>query len=178
MHLAVGPDAEWLQVDDAVLVLHEGRLELLRGTSAEAWLSLDGYRTAEAVATLLSGRHHGRPEVTREVTRSLEDWVARGLVIETVEPRGNGILVPGHVGWTAEDDGTVILLDVRSGARRCLSLTGSMIWRTVVGGASPAELEAHLLEAFPDAPEDYRREVELLLDSLVDAGLLLRSRPL
>lgn len=180
VHLAIAPDAEWMEIDDAVLVLHDQRIHLLTGSSAEIWHSVGASTSSTELAQAISERHAASAHVFDDVVGFVADLTARGLLVEVEAPLGNDYRVPAHVAWTAEDDGSVAIADLRSSGRHSLSATGALIWTMTAQGAPREAVHKTVLDAFPDAPEGYAEQVDDLLDSLVDQGLLelRRSKPL
>lgn len=166
----VCPAVEWLEIDGQVLAFDGALLHLLPGSAAQIWLSLDGAASTAQIAAALAARHDGT-EVERDVRAFVADLVERGLVVTADEPVGNDLRVPSYVAWTVDED-QVVLADVRTGARQALSLTGSRVWLLIVQRLSRQEMFVRLAADFPDVPAGFAAEVEALLGTLVDQGLL------
>jgi len=84
---------------------------------------------------------------------------------------GHGYEVPHHVAWTT-DGPLVALLDLNSGERRSLNLTGSRAWLLLAAGLSLDATLTHLFEEFPDAPPSFAVETEALVRELCERDLL------
>lgn len=175
-YLVVAPGVDWHEVDGSVLVLHGGLIHLLTDSSAEIWQAVDGSSTTSDLAAMLSRRHPESTQAVEDVARIVSDLTDRGLLIRLDHPTGSGYRVPAHVAWVA-DDHSVIVADLRSGVRRALTPSASAAWAGVAEGESRSTLLASILELFPDAPTDYASDVDALLDSLVEEGLLARRLP-
>jgi len=169
----VAPGVEWREIDGSVLILHEELIHLLTGSSAEIWLAIDGSSTARELAAMLSRRHQGSAGVSDDVADFIADLTLRGLLVQ-LESAAGGYRVPSHVAWVVDDDGSVVIADLRSGSRRTLSSTATAAWAGVAVGKPRRALLQSILETFPDAPADYAGEVDALIDSLVAEGLLER----
>jgi hypothetical protein len=107
-----------------------------------------------------------------------DDPEGRGIVSEAAHAdppaqwRGAGLRVPPHVAWTVDEDGSVAIADMRSGARRSMTGAASMIWQATAEGASAPELAEQLLREYAELPTDWPTEVDDFLVSLVSEGLL------
>ena len=173
-YLRIPESVQSLEMDDAVLVFTIGRIHLVADSAAEIWRALDGSTTTEDVVKLLSDRHGRSSQVSADIRRFVSELIDSGLVDESDEPAGNGPSVPAHVAWTTDAD-RVVVADLRSGARTTLTTTASLIWELIVAGVSRAELIREVNREFPDAPPHVEREVDGLIDSLLDQALLQRS---
>ena len=74
--------ASQVMEDEAVLVHpHQGKVKVLNGVGAFIWKSLDGRRTAEDIAALITARYEVSPtEAEHDTLRFLESLLARELI--------------------------------------------------------------------------------------------------
>ena len=167
-----------LEIDEDFLVFDGEELHRLAGSAADVWRSIRGAVAVGDVIRRLQVLHPGDRNVPGDVRAFIDDLLARGLVEERPTP-SDGCSVPSHVAWCVDEDGTVLIADLRSGARHVLIATAAVIWSAAVAEDSHHALLEALADAFPDAPPGYADEVDELLDSLVAEGLLARqeSRP-
>jgi hypothetical protein len=107
----------------------------------------------------------------RSATSVPPDLVSRGPVTPAEHRRADGYEVPHHVAWTT-DGPLVALLDLRSGERKSLNLTGSRAWLLLGAGQSLDATLAQWLEEFPHAPPSFAAETEALVRELCNHGLL------
>jgi hypothetical protein len=170
-YLAISPDADWIRIDDAVLAFVDDTIHLLSGSAAEVWAAVDGTGGSSDVVAALAARHRGADDLASDVTVFVDDLVQRRLLVRRDEPTGAWARVPSHVAWTT-DQGLVALADLRTGGRRTLSATASRIWDLTVGGASREALLERLAVEFTDLPATFPHDVDQLLRTLVEEGLL------
>ena len=70
------------------------------------------------------------------------------------------------------DDGWMVLVNLDTGRSLALSPTAAAIWRLVDGRHTPAGIVAALAEAFTDMPGHVARDVDGVLASLYECGLV------
>ena len=167
----VASHVDWLEIDGQILAFDGDLLHLLPGSSAEIWRAVDGDTSTAALAASLVERHPEAPDVDRDVLSFLAELVHRGLVQFADQPVGNGFRVPSHVAWTI-DEAQVVLADLRTGDRLGLPTTGSWIWQLVVERLPREQLLERLRADFPDAPVEFEADVDRLLATLLERGLL------
>jgi len=169
----VAPGVEWVDLDGQVLILDSEQLFLLDHTASSIWQALDGRTSLEGLVRGLAQLHPTSSSVEAEARSFLADLVARRLVVLAPAPCVMELSVPPHVAWT-EDQGRVLLVDLRTGGRYAFSESGSLMWLLVVQGLSRQELLDQLEASFADIPDDFAASVRTGMESLVEWGLLLR----
>lgn len=76
------------------------------------------------------------------------------------------------VSWTPTDDGQVVLLDMRTSRYLSLNASGSLLWTTLVEGATSDRLATALIERFALSADAARADVETFLAALRERDLL------
>ena len=170
--LASGVD--WIDIDGQVLLLDQEQLYLLDLSASQIWTSIDGCRSAAQIGRALKVRYPEALLLEADVTAFVEDLVERGLATIVARPTGDGLRIPDHVGWT-QDGATVIIADLRTGAREALSDSGTQVWLGVVDGMGRQALLARLNSRYSSTPLDVGDTVDALLDSLLHQGFLARA---
>ena len=77
----------------------------------------------------------------------------------------------------ADDEGRVVLLHLPTARRLVLSETASLIWAGLVDGRAPAEVAASLAAEYSTDPEVVSADVNRLVTTLQDQGLLAVRPP-
>lgn len=79
---------------------------------------------------------------------------------------------PTEVTWQ-ELDGSVVVLDLKAGVYLEINVTGSLLFKKLVDGASVGELIAVLTGTFDLPPEEAQKDVDTFLDTLRQRSLLV-----
>lgn len=163
-------DVQSQEFGDEVLVFDGDLLQRLVGTAAAIWRHVDGVRSADQVVTALEAAYGEQSAVYEDVTAFLAALAAAGLICwqETTPGR---FVVPAWVAWE-QDDQTVLLADLRTGARAALSQTAALIWQLAGEGRTAEEVVAEAAAAYPDAPASLEDDVKATLRKLLDHGWL------
>ena len=84
--------------------------------------------------------------------------------------------VPEHVHAHRLHD-EVVLLDARRDAFHGLNSSAAVVWAALAAGQTPRAAAETLAEHFGVKPETARADVAVLIDELVERGLLEREAP-
>ena len=68
-------------------------------------------------------------------------------------------------------DGEAVLLNLESGIYFGLNEVGSCIWQRIVGGSTVRDMTRQVVEEFEVSEEVARRDIDALLEQLLDRGL-------
>ena len=132
---------------------------------------LDGTRT---VQDLVGAASTSFPGPVKDIERDVREFVwqldIRGMV-ETVHDAAYALAA--GTGWV-RDEASVLLIDLVSGRRRALTGTGASIFEAALQGGGRDVVTQRMRSAYPDAPRDLARHVEVLLNELCAEGLLRR----
>ena len=150
---------------DEVLLFDGELLQRLAGTAAVIWRHIDGVRTADQVMTDLEAAYGEQTSLAKDVNAFLAELAAAGL-IHLEESTPGRFVVPAWVAWE-RDRQTVLLADLRTGARTALSTTAALIWQTAGEGRTAAEVVAEVAAAYPDAPASLEVDVRATLQELL-----------
>jgi hypothetical protein len=91
----------------------------------------------------------------------------------TLEPSAT-FAVPESV-HSREVGGETVILDTVGGTYYGLDEVGTRIWDLVRDGRSVEAVETVLLDEYEVEPDDLHRDLERLLDELLDQGLLVSA---
>jgi hypothetical protein len=91
----------------------------------------------------------------------------------TLEPSAT-FAVPESV-LSREVGGETVILDTVGGTYYGLDEVGTRIWDLVRDGRSVEAVETVLLDEYEVEPDDLHRDLERLLDELLDQGLLVSA---
>lgn len=82
--------------------------------------------------------------------------------------------VPPHV-RSASMDGTLILMEMKTGQYYSLDAVGPLIWRQLSLGRSVAEIEEAVASEYDAADQLIKRDVAKLLSTLEQASLIVTN---
>jgi hypothetical protein len=88
---------------------------------------------------------------------------------------GSGLLRPSRDVLSAEQDGTVVLLDLRRGVYFGLDDVGTFIWHHIETGASEEQVVAALGHEYDASADALRCDVDEFVVALQDRGLVVRT---
>lgn len=88
-------------------------------------------------------------------------------------PRPPAIPVIRPTVTSVELDGERVLYDTETGKLQKLDVIGSIVWSCFDGATDIAELSADLSDAFGADPAQVRSDVEALVATLIEEGMLL-----
>lgn len=84
-------------------------------------------------------------------------------------------LRPNRDVFSAAQDGTTVLLDLRRQVYLGIDEVGTHIWKGVERGASRAEIERELLDEYEAPAETIRSDTQQFLSELFERGLVVRA---
>jgi hypothetical protein len=145
------PGVELRDMGEDVLAFDGSTLTLLSGTEVAVVRAADGIR----------------PVRDTEVVRSLE---TRGLLVLTEPAAADRFRRPDDIGF-CEDEGHLVLLDLRTGLQHVLSESASQIWLLVTRTGSVEQAITQLEATHPEATE-VPGDVAMFVDQLVASRLL------
>jgi hypothetical protein len=76
------------------------------------------------------------------------------------------------VTWTSTDDGSVVVLDLRTSCYLSLNDSGAMLWRTLADGVTTEDLVGLLAARYLISDAAAEADVSAFLDALRDRDLL------
>lgn len=168
------PAVDEIDVDGDVLLYDGQHLRLLAGTAAAIWRAIDGGRSAAEIAAMLAPiASDGAAAVEGSVIAFLAELADHSLIATSLAEASSRFVRREDIGYVA-DDGQTLLVDLRTGRRHALSVTGGRVWDLVLEHADPVAVVGALREEYADAPASLQAEVYELLEGLVEAGFLLR----
>jgi Coenzyme PQQ synthesis protein D (PqqD) len=71
-----------------------------------------------------------------------------------------------------ELEGEIVLVHLGTNRIYSLNETGARFWELLAGGGDRAEIERQLLDEFAIDPDDLRQEIDAMLVSLANEGLV------
>lgn len=77
-----------------------------------------------------------------------------------------------EISWTPTDDGTVVVLDLRTSRYLSLNNSGAKLWTRLADGATEAELAAVLTDSYGLAADRAQQDVQAFLAALRARDLL------
>jgi hypothetical protein len=162
-----------LRVDDSVLLFHDDRIHLVKGTAMTIWDAVDGRTSVEQIAAVVANAHPGAEDVSGQDEQFLLDLKASGFINFRTNPADEVVAVEPHVAWVL-DEGLVTIADLLTGQRRTLSATASEVWMVLCNGDPLDTVATQVRGNYPDAGPELEEDVIALVSALVDAGYLRR----
>lgn len=167
------PMVDVLNIDGDLLLYDGQQLRLLAGTAAMIWRAIDGASDTREIATSLAQSSPDPTRVVTEVTSFLEHLADVGVVEVAARRSEPAHACPGHVGFTS-DGTTTLLVDLRDGRRRALADAGAQIWHLTLELRYASLVVDALRARYTGATDTVARDVDALVQALVDEGFLVR----
>lgn len=169
----IAPTVSSQPIEDELLLFDGHQLHLLAPSAARIWVHIDGVSTAEEIAAAVAREQGQSPAlIALRMEELLEQAIRTGLV-EMVRPAGGGHCIrSAATAFVQDDDGTIILMDLRTGRRQALSHTGGAAWGYLEEYGTLSEVAEHLAADFDVDVEAVTDDLEHFAMSLIASGYL------